>query len=206
MGQKTTGWRRALSSPTVYETVQRLLRSDRVRTHLLSCIDARPGDRILDIGCGTGLVLDWVDDVSYIGFDISESYIERARAKYGSRATFHVGGVDDIDPAEIGTPDIVLAKAVLHHISDEQASKVMRIASSVLADGGRLVTFDPVYTPEQSRLARFVIERDRGQHIRALDDYVAIAREHFLDVRADVRGDLLRVPYTHLVLQCAGPT
>ncbi|MEE8500893.1 MAG: class I SAM-dependent methyltransferase [Kiloniellales bacterium] len=50
--------------------------------------------RILDIGCGPGLLLDHLNpDVTYLGVDISPTAIQAARAKFGDRPNrrFHVG-------------------------------------------------------------------------------------------------------------------
>ncbi len=50
--------------------------------------------RILDIGCGPGLLLDHLNpDVTYLGVDISPTAIQAARAKFGDRhhVHFHVG-------------------------------------------------------------------------------------------------------------------
>ena len=50
--------------------------------------------RILDIGCGPGLLLDHLNpDVTYLGVDISPTAIQAARARFGDRPNlhFHVG-------------------------------------------------------------------------------------------------------------------
>ncbi len=49
--------------------------------------------RILDVGCGTGLLLHYLDrDVTYLGIDISPTAIESARANFGDRpkTRFHI--------------------------------------------------------------------------------------------------------------------
>ena len=54
--------------------------------------------RLLDLGCGTGLLLAHVDPaVAYVGIDISPTAIAAARARFGGRAdaSFHVGAFRD---------------------------------------------------------------------------------------------------------------
>ena len=46
--------------------------------------------RILDIGCGTAEILDFMPEVDYYGFDLSEDYIAFARKYYGNRGHFEI--------------------------------------------------------------------------------------------------------------------
>src|SRR5512146_1740306 len=42
--------------------------------------------RVLDIGCGTGLLLPYLDSsVAYVGVDIAPTAIQRAQERYGDR-------------------------------------------------------------------------------------------------------------------------
>ncbi|MGH3264643.1 MAG: hypothetical protein ACRDNS_21920, partial [Trebonia sp.] len=100
---------------------------------------------------------------------------------------------------------LVLAFGVLHHLDDRQAKEALRLAARGLARDGRVVTVDPVYAPGQSHVARAIIARDRGQHVRTLDAYEALAREAFSTVQAVVRHDLLRMPYSHCILESSVP-
>ena len=98
--------------------------------------------------------------------------------------------------------DIVLALGIVHHLDDQEARQLFQIAYDALKSGGKLITFDGVWTNDQSAAARWLIARDRGQYVRNEREYVKIASEVFANVRASVRHDLLRVPYTHLILEC----
>lgn len=206
MAQTTTGLRAVLSNPFVYETVQRLLGSPRVRRTLVDrYVGVRPGLRVLDIGCGPGTLVEHLPGVVYTGTDVSAAYIAAARRRYGDRGTFHVGRVADLDPCALGVFDVVVAKSLLHHIDAGEALHLFDVASTVLADGGRLVTLDAAYTPDMSHAARFVVSRDRGQNILSPEGYEALARRRFADVDVAVHHDLLRIPYTHVFMSCARP-
>jgi len=50
-----------------------------------------PGDKVIDIGCGSAEVLRYLPDVDYIGIDINPDYIAFARRTYGNKGTFLVG-------------------------------------------------------------------------------------------------------------------
>jgi len=96
----------------------------------------------------------------------------------------------------------VLATAVLHHLDDNHAVSLFELARRALKPGGRLVTYDGCFEAGQPKLARFVVSRDRGQYVRESAEFAKLAAQVFPQVRSFVRHDLLRIPYTHVILQC----
>jgi len=190
----------------VYETFQRVVGSARVRRELVDTyVRPRAGLRVLDIGCGPGDLISYLPGVVYTGVDLSPAYIDSARKRFGDRARYFVGRVEDLDSDDLGEFDVVVAKSLLHHIDEDEALHLFSVASATLGDGGRLVTLDAAYTPDMSRAARLVVSRDRGQSIRTPQQYEALARRAFADVRIAVHHDLLRIPYTHVFLSCGRP-
>jgi hypothetical protein len=148
------------------------------------------------------IVAELPDGVEYFGFDMNPKYIESARMRFGHRATFHCQAVS---PQFRGGParfDIAMANGVLHHLDDAQALDLLMLARDSLEEGGRLVTLDGCYISNQSSIARLLLKMDRGKHVRAPEAYVALARRAFGTVVPHVRQDLLRIPYTHLIMQC----
>ena len=57
------------------------LRRSLIQNH----VRAKPGDKVIDIGCGSAEVLRYLPDVDYIGIDINPDYIAFARRTYGSK-------------------------------------------------------------------------------------------------------------------------
>jgi cyclopropane fatty-acyl-phospholipid synthase-like methyltransferase len=158
------------------------------------------GDRILDIGCGTGDILDHLPLVDYTGFDLSDEYIRAARTRYGERGTFRRADVLDADLSAEQPFDLVIAMGILHHLDDGRAHRLVDIACGALVPGGRLLTWDGTFVDGQTRVARWLIERDRGEYLREPEAYATIARQAFPTVGVHIVNDGLRVPYTHCVL------
>jgi SAM-dependent methyltransferase len=203
MSQRSSGLYRLLNFPAIYSVVQNLVGGTDGRAIVVrEFIQPRAGDRILDIGCGPATMLPFLGDVSYTGLDLSEAYIEQAKAQFGERGTFLTSSVDDIAGRLNDGYDIALAIALLHHLSDEQARNLFRSASSCLRPGGRLITLDCAWTSPQNPIAKLLIGLDRGKNVRTPEEYEALARGSFSSVTSVVRTDLNRFPYTHCIMTC----
>jgi 2-polyprenyl-3-methyl-5-hydroxy-6-metoxy-1,4-benzoquinol methylase len=201
-----TGASRVLGHAWAYELLQIAVGSHRSHESFVTeYVRPRPGNRILDLGCGPGNILRALPaTVDYVGVDSSEVYIEAAKARWSDRGAFCAA--DGREPLAFDLPfDIVLAMGVLHHLDDAGCSRLLANTVSVLAPMGRLVTIDPARSDRQGKVAAWVIARDRGHHVRTVDGYAELARGSFGAVAMDLRTDLLRVPYTHAVLSCSRP-
>ena len=205
MPEISSGLRSILTSPFVYRAWGILLGGPAATAeHVSRYLRPEPGDRVLDIGCGPADMLAQLpDDVAYVGFDVSASYIEAARLRYGKRGTFIHASVGEPPPVEPASFDIANATGLLHHLSDEEALGTLRLAYDSLKPNGRLITLDPPLGVEgQSRIARWLIEHDRGQNVRKPEQYLSLARNVFASVNAEIRHNPLNVPYTYFIMEC----
>jgi len=164
-------------------------------------VQPRDGARILEIGCGPGTIAHYLPRAEYVGLDVSSKYIEMARKRF-PHAQFVCERVSQFSLAEQGSFDAVLAIGIVHHLDDPEARQLFQIAYDALKSGGKLITFDGVWTSDQSAAAQWLLARDRGEYVRKEGEYVKIASQVFANVRASIRHDLLRIPYTHLILEC----
>lgn len=162
---------------------------------------------MLDIGCGTGDIVKTLPrGLEYIGIDPNERYITAARRRFGSIARFAVACVSPDMADGSGPYDLVTAIGVLHHLTDADADALFAFASRVLRPGGRVVTCDGAFVTGQSAIARWLLRCDRGCHIRAPDAYRKFAAHHFAETRVRVIDDLLRIPYTHCIIEAESRT
>lgn len=165
-------------------------------------VRAYPGCRLLDVGCGTAQILDYLPEgVDYWGYDINSEYIEAAQAKFGGKGQFACRMLEESELAGILPFDIVLASGLLHHLDDDTARNVLRLARLALKPGGRFVSIDPVFAADQNRIARILVTRDRGQNVRDAEGYLALARHEFHLVEGMVRHRTW-IPYTHWIMEC----
>jgi SAM-dependent methyltransferase len=93
------------------------------------------GLRVLDAGCGTGVLTGQIAaaGVETVGLDISSS-VERAREVF-PKATFVRGDVS-APPADIGQFDVIYSGGVLHHTPDTRQS--LEALLPLLRPGGRI--------------------------------------------------------------------
>lgn len=191
-----------LDNALVYSLFRRFVGRDSARAlYAREHLRLQPAQRVLDLGCGPGDIVQYLPAVRYVGYDINPAYIERARRRFGARAEFHCRPVDpSLHPGS--DFDVVIAHGVLHHLDDEEARTLFQVARRALKPGGRLVTLDGCYEPGQSPLARLFLRLDRGRHVRTRTAYESLARVEFDEVKSFVRHDLIRIPYTHLIMEC----
>lgn len=204
MAQITSGLRSMLSNAHVYSLFQTLLGAEASRRKIVSQhVRAKPGDVVVDVGCGPAEILAMLPSgIHYHGFDLSQAYVDAARSRFPTRGTFHCADLATMPASAFPDCQIAIAIGLLHHLEDGEARSLLSCIHARLVPGGRLVTVDPAYWDVQSRAARFLVSRDRGRNVRSGDDYRRLATPVFQSVELIRRDDLLRVPYSHAILEC----
>lgn len=150
----------------------------------LEIAEAKPGECVLDVGCGTGRLTLAAGalvgpDGRAQGVDAAPEMIEVARRKAAraqSNAHFQVGLIEDLPFADGGF-DLVMNTLVMHHLPSEVKSAGLAEVYRVLKPGGRFVAIDlqPPDEPVANLLARLFL----GRHMAGSDitDSLAPLRE-----------------------------
>lgn len=202
MAQITSGIRAVFSNPAIYCAFQKIMGANSIRNMLAKKIfRLKTRCAILDIGCGPADILAYLPEVDYYGFDISNEYIARAKARFAQRGNFYCQTLTRFDVEKIPPVDIVLALGVLHHLDDKSAIDILQLASQALKSGGRLLTFDPCFDGAQNLISRLLVGLDRGQNVRTKKEYEEIASQVFEFPRVEVRHSLW-IPYTRCFMEC----
>jgi SAM-dependent methyltransferase len=167
-------YQRILGHPFVYNHIRPLLVGGQDFSNFYGKLaDER---RILDVGCGTGDALRYLNDFeSYVGFDTDPVAIRFARQANGHRpgVRFECRRFDRRDAAELAPTAVILA-GVLHHLADADARELLETLL-VSAPLRRVITIDLVHVrgmPYNSLLAYL----DRGRHTRTAAGYEALVR------------------------------
>jgi cyclopropane fatty-acyl-phospholipid synthase-like methyltransferase len=197
--------RRLLQVPEIYKSFVNVIGAHTAMIRFVQdFVRVVPGDRLLDLGCGPGRLLPYLPEVDYIGVDLDDRYLAHARRQYdAAKARFYQLDLSqDCSHFSDGGFDIAVAIGLIHHIPDDGAARLINFAREQLKPGGRLVTLDCVFTPEQSKAARFVVSLDRGEHVRTPKSYLDLVRGRFPQTDITILHDMLRIPYTHAILTC----
>lgn len=121
----------------------------RFRHETLQFAQLKPGDCVLDVGCGTGVLTRLAAELvgsegEVVGIDPSEEMIQvakRSAAKRHSEADFQLGVIESL-PFTDERFDIVLSSMMLHHLPPELKVTGLQEILRVLKPGGRLMVID----------------------------------------------------------------
>ena len=87
------------------------------RKEAVRSVNTRPGQRILEVGVGTGLSLPlYPPSVRLTGVDLSREMLEKARARVQRRGLANVEGLHEMDAHAMDFPDASFDKVVAMYV------------------------------------------------------------------------------------------
>lgn len=140
-------------------------------THVIQGLMDGSSGKILDVGCGTGIIRDLYPENDITGIDISPGMLKYHKGKF-------VQGSADNMPFDNNSFDFIVCRSLLHHLPDAEAGLIEM--KRVLRPGGKIVMWET----NKSWLAEAIRKRTQhGDHFSefhtSFSDLPALVSEYF---------------------------
>jgi arsenite methyltransferase len=133
------------------ENARRMLEVlSRVRDKVLDRAELTPGETLLDVGCGNGLIAFGALErgaAEVVFADVSSALLDECRtlatdARVSDRCRFVVAGAEDLSAMPDASVDVVTTRSVLIYVQDK--ARAFAEFFRVLRPGGRFSCFEPI--------------------------------------------------------------
>jgi ubiquinone/menaquinone biosynthesis C-methylase UbiE len=170
------------------------------RLRAVQALGLRPGDRVIDIACGTGLNFPLIEKAigpagRIVGVDLTDAMLAEAEARittngWNNVSLVHADAADFDFPAEV---DAVLSTYAMSHVPE--SAEVIARGAAALAGGGRWVVLDlkvPDSTPGWlAQLGTATVRPFAG-----IEEW--LGRRPWEAIRSAMRENLVDVSWTEL--------
>jgi len=166
------------SSPKVFNFIRHRIHHNFVVEKRIISEELSPkkGDRILDVGCGTGDLADAFSICDYVGIDLSQEYVDTA-------SELHKGQFKQMDARRLEFTneefDMIFVYGLFHHLSDKDTKSVLSEIERVVKKNGKILILEDI--PTRSKLnfyGKLVHYLDRGAFIRPVEEWERLLSEH----------------------------
>lgn len=169
---ETIGWAR------LYDSLIQLIlggQEGKFRAATLRLAQIQAGEKVLDVGCGTGTLALLVkqkspSSVTVTGIDASPQMIARAQQKAqsaGLNVHFEAALVEAINAPD-NSYDVVLSSLMVHHLPPSLKPKAFAEIYRVLKPRGRLLIVD--FEPPKGGLKKAFLQTLLGQGMMQIDN------------------------------------
>ena len=114
---------------------------------LIELAEIKPSDRIIDVGCGSGKMVEAISkrlgiNGEIIGLEPSKYLIENCKKNNLNRNVKFVQGIMEEIPYPNKSFDIVLSSLAIHHVPRKAKQKAFKEFNRILKENGRLLILD----------------------------------------------------------------
>jgi phosphatidylethanolamine/phosphatidyl-N-methylethanolamine N-methyltransferase len=177
------------------------------RKAVIEALKLRPGDRVLEVGVGTGLSLPlYPPDVRVTGIDVSRDMLAKARARAARKALENVDALLEMDAQAMDFPDASFDKVVAMYVVsvvEDPAALLDELHRVCKPDGEIFIvnhvrSDNPILGAFEKGLARFADKLcfNPGFEVRDMlngsDEVVDLGRVNFLWKVMRVRNGVAR--------------
>lgn len=183
-----------LKYPRFYDYIQILATGGFLQV-VVRALPKLDGKRVLDLGCGTGNLLNHIKPKEYLGVDINKKFIQLAKKKFPDNDFKVLNLVKENLPNN--NYDYVFIMNVLHHLSDKQVLGIFRkIKKWKKAKKLIIVESRPV-----GMVGNFLEGMDAGENFRDFADLLPLVRTFY----SISRKKIVKAPfgtYQYQILYC----
>ncbi|OGE82646.1 MAG: hypothetical protein A2846_03225 [Candidatus Doudnabacteria bacterium RIFCSPHIGHO2_01_FULL_49_9] len=166
-----------LTSPQVSIVLRKIVENNfkKEKAVIRKYFSAGPGERVLDLGCGTGEFSGLFPAKNYLGIDIDPKNIAYSQKHH--QGEFQVADARRLLFANESF-DKVLVVGVLHHLSAPDCRLVLKEIKRVLGQSGRVLVMED--TRSRRLTVRYMQSVDQGAFIREFSEWETLVSEEFI--------------------------
>ena len=182
-----------------YNFLQSILGATNFRKKFIKDLNIKKNAKILDIGSGTSIILKFLNEPTYYGYDVNSNNIDYAKKKFGDKGIFYNKPFTKEEVTKLPKFDYIFLFGFIHHVNDEEILKLLKLLKTCLSKDGCVCSIDGVIEKNQNPIAKFLILKDRGKFVRTKESYIKIAKKIFSKVDTSIIHWKL-FPYTYMTM------
>ena len=201
MSQKSNLFYNFISNKYIYIFLQKLMSATSVRKNFVK-VHIKKDFNVIDVGSGLSTIIEGLPSINYYGYDINSSYIKYAKKKYHNKKFhFFCKKLNKRQISKCPKFDCVLLLGLLHHLNDKEFISTIRLIKNSLKINGKILILDNVIIENQNFISKFLINNDKGDNVRSLDQFKLILKKNFNKIKFEVINQKF-TPYTWLKIIC----